>query len=153
MILIAEDNPASHEFLTELLTGWGYETIHAANGLEVLSHVETATPELILLDLQMPDLDGYGVLRRLRADERLQHLPVVALTAFAMRGDREKALELGFDGYLTKPIDSALLRQVVIRFCGERNGRSRYSVEVNARRARGRRESCHEDERSRGRRR
>jgi len=123
MILIAEDNAANHEFLTELLTAWGYETIHAVNGLEVLSHVESSTPELILLDLQMPGLDGYGVLRRLRADERFQRIPVVALTAFAMRGDREKALERGFDGYLTKPIDSASLRQSVIHFCGERKDR------------------------------
>jgi CheY-like chemotaxis protein len=132
MILIAEDNPANHEFLTELLTAWGYDTAHAVSGLDVLAQVETAIPKLILLDIQMPDLDGYGVLRRLRADERLQRLPVVALTAFAMRGDREKALELGFDGYLTKPIDTALLRQVVVRFCGERNRDRGRGVEVNA---------------------
>jgi Response regulators consisting of a CheY-like receiver domain and a winged-helix DNA-binding domain len=131
MILIAEDNPANHEFLTELLTAWGYDTAHAVNGVEVLSQLETATPDLILLDLQMPGLDGYGVLRQVAADERLSICPSSALTAFAMRGDREKALELGFDGYLTKPIDSALLRQVVIRFCGERSRHPGDGVEVN----------------------
>lgn len=131
MILIAEDSPASLEFLTELLNAWGYATAQAVSGLEALSQVETATPELVLLDLQMPDLDGYGVLQRLRSDERFKGLPVVALTAFAMRGDREKALQLGFDAYLTKPIDSALLRQVVIRFCGQRTGPAVDSVESN----------------------
>jgi two-component system, cell cycle response regulator DivK len=109
-ILAAEDNPANRELLTEMLDAWGYESIQAVDGAEALAKTESNTPDLVLLDIQMPVLDGYAVLSRLRNDRRFSRLPVVALTASAMRGDREKALASGFDGYITKPIDGPLLR-------------------------------------------
>jgi CheY-like chemotaxis protein len=114
-ILVAEDNPANRELLTEMLDAWGYESIQAVDGAEVLTKAEADNPDLVLLDIQMPVLDGYAVLSRLRNDPRFSRLPVVALTAFAMRGDREKALASGFDGYITKPIDGVLLRDELER--------------------------------------
>lgn len=109
-ILIGEDNPANLELLTEILQGWGYSIQQALTGTQVLWLAEVSTPDLILLDIQMPEMDGFAVLGRLRIDERVRHIPVIALTAYAMRGDRERALRSGFDGYVTKPIDRASLR-------------------------------------------
>lgn len=112
-ILIGEDNPANLELLTEILQAWGYSVQQASTGLEVISVAEASTPDLILLDIQMPELDGFAVVRRLRTNERVRHIPVIALTAYAMRGDRERALQGGFDGYVTKPIDRILLRSEI----------------------------------------
>lgn len=109
-ILVAEDNPASRELLRELLANPDYRVIEAGDGEEVLQKVEEEQPDLVLLDIQIPKLDGFAVLHRLRQDPRFATLRVVALTAYAMRGDREKGLAAGFDGYLTKPIDAAALR-------------------------------------------
>lgn len=109
-ILVAEDNPASMEFLAELLTSSGYDVVQATNGQEALQKIAANSPDLVLLDIQMPGLDGYSVLRRVRGDEKMARLRVVAFTAYAMPGDREKALAAGFDGYITKPIRAATLR-------------------------------------------
>ena len=115
-ILIADDNAASRELLKEVLEMSGYEVIEATNGVEAVDGVRESAPDLVLVDIQMPLLDGYGVLRELRADPRYAHLRVVALTAFAMQGDRERAQTAGFDGYITKPIEIAALRQEVRKF-------------------------------------
>lgn len=112
-ILIGEDNPINKELLTAILEQWGYSVREASNGEEVLAGIEASVPDLVLLDIQMPELDGYAVLRRLRADSRFEHLKIVALTAYAMRGDRERALEAGFDGYVVKPVDRKVLRDEI----------------------------------------
>jgi len=117
-ILVVEDNAANRELLQEVLALDGYQVREAVDGREALAQVESATPDLVLLDLQVPKLDGYGVLQELRADARWAKLPVVAVTAFAMRGDREKALAVGFDAYVTKPIDTAALRRELKRLLG-----------------------------------
>lgn len=91
-----------------------YEITEAGDGHEVLAGVERQRPDLILLDVQMPRLDGYGVLTRLREDARHADLPVMALTAFAMRGDRERGLVAGFTNYVTKPIDIGALRRLLV---------------------------------------
>ena len=114
-ILIAEDNAANKELLIEVLSEWGYVVLDASTGLEALSFLEFRTPDLALLDIQMPELDGYGVVRRMREDPRFSKIPVIALTAFAMRGDREKALQHGFDGYVSKPLDLTLLEKETSR--------------------------------------
>jgi CheY-like chemotaxis protein len=114
-ILIGEDNPANQELVTEILQSWGYSVQQASTGPEVVSMVEASTPDLILLDIQMPEMDGFAVVSRLRANEKVRHIPIVALTAYAMRGDRERALQGGFDGYVTKPLDRALLRYEIQR--------------------------------------
>lgn len=114
-VLIGEDNPANLELLTEILQGWGYTVEQASTGPKVVELVEVSTPDLILLDIQMPEMDGYAVVRMLRIDERVRHIPVIALTAYAMRGDRERALKSGFDGYITKPINRTSLRSEIER--------------------------------------
>jgi CheY-like chemotaxis protein len=108
-ILIAEDDPASRELLWELLVGRAYRVVQACDGREALQKIEQERPDLVVLDVQMPGLDGLAVLRQLREDPRFSALPVVALSAYAMRGDRERGLAAGFDAYLTKPIDAAAL--------------------------------------------
>jgi two-component system cell cycle response regulator DivK len=112
-VLVADDNDASRELIREVLELSGYDVIETADGQDAVSRARENAPDLVLVDIQMPRLDGYGVLRELRADPRLSGLPVVALTAFAMQGDRERALAAGFDGYITKPVDIAALRQEI----------------------------------------
>jgi CheY-like chemotaxis protein len=115
-ILVVDDNAASRELIREVLEMNGYDVIEAADGEDAVHRARESVPDLVLADIQMPRLDGYGVLRELRADPRLSGLRVVALTAFAMQGDRERALDAGFDGYITKPVEIAALRQEIKRF-------------------------------------
>jgi len=115
LILIADDRPSSRELLRTVLQRAGYAVIEAGDGEEALEQAQNGRPDLILLDLQMPKLDGYGVLARLRSDERFRTLPVLALTASAMSGDREKILAAGFTDYLSKPAGPDKLREAVAR--------------------------------------
>jgi CheY-like chemotaxis protein len=115
-ILVADDNVASRELIREVLELSNYEVIEASDGLDALHKARQSTPDLVLVDIQMPHLDGYGVLRELRADPRCEGLRVLALTAFAMQSDRERAMNAGFDGYITKPVEIATLRRELQRF-------------------------------------
>jgi two-component system cell cycle response regulator DivK len=115
-ILVADDNPASRELIREVLEMSGYDVVEAADGRDAVVRAREHVPDLVLVDIQMPRLDGYGVLRELRADPLFSRLRVVALTAYAMQGDRDRALDSGFDGYITKPVDIAALRQEVKKF-------------------------------------
>jgi two-component system cell cycle response regulator DivK len=108
-ILIAEDNAVNRELLRELLEGRGYSVDEACNGKEALEKLAQSLPDLLLLDLGMPVLDGFATLAKIREDPRMASLPVLAVTAYAMRGDQEKAIDAGFDGYLSKPINPAAL--------------------------------------------
>lgn len=108
-IVVAEDNAVNAELIREFLHMRGFETIEAANGQDALDKIAAYHPEVVLLDIQMPVLDGFAVIGRIRSDPSHQHLRVIALTAYAMRGDREKALAAGFDDYVTKPIDFEML--------------------------------------------
>ena len=108
-ILIAEDNPVNRELLHELLEARGYEVEEAENGQEALQMIAQSRPDALLLDLNMPVLDGFSTVRKIREDAAISSLPVLAVTAYAMRGDREKTLQAGFDGYLSKPINPAAL--------------------------------------------
>ena len=114
-ILVAEDNAVNRELLRELLETRGYTVFEACDGQEALHMIEQAQPELLLLDIGMPVLDGFAVIRRIRESPRLARLPVVAVTAYAMRGDRERILESGFDGYLSKPLNPSSLTQELDR--------------------------------------
>ncbi len=109
-ILVAEDDLASRELIREILETCGYQVLEARDGREALQRVEETAPDLVLLDIQRPVMDGFAVLRQLRQDSRFATLRVAAITAYAMRGDREKALRAGFDAYITKPIDATALR-------------------------------------------
>ena len=119
LILIADDRPSSRELLRLVLERAGYQVAEAEDGDQAVDRARSRHPDLILLDLQMPGLDGYGVLAALRSDPRFRHLPVVALTASAMRGDRERIMEAGFTDYLAKPAGPEALRDAVARLLGE----------------------------------
>jgi two-component system cell cycle response regulator DivK len=114
-ILIADDKATSRELLRAVLEKQGHAVIEAADGEEALQKARAETPDLILLDLQMPRRNGYDVLGELRRDPQHAALPIIALTASAMQGDREKALAAGFTSYLTKPVALAHLREEVER--------------------------------------
>jgi len=120
LILIADDRPSSRELLRLVLERAGYAVVEAEDGEQALAVARTENPDLILLDLQMPGLDGYGVLSALRRDARFVHLPVLALTASAMRGDRERILAAGFTDYLAKPAGPETLRDTVARLLERR---------------------------------
>jgi CheY-like chemotaxis protein len=108
-ILVAEDNAVNRELLRELLEIRGYTVEEACDGQEALQMIERAKPDLLLLDIGMPVMDGFAVVRRIRENPELAPLPVVAVTAYAMQGDREKILNSQFDGYLSKPVDARSL--------------------------------------------
>ncbi|HEX4039164.1 MAG TPA: response regulator [Acidobacteriaceae bacterium] len=115
LILIADDRPSSRELLRLVLERAGYEVIEAEDGQDALDRARSGNPDLILLDLQMPGMDGYQVLAALRGEDRFQNLPILALTASAMRGDRERILAAGFTDYLAKPAGPEILRETVAR--------------------------------------
>jgi PAS domain S-box-containing protein len=109
-VLVADDNPAGRDLVRESLAEHVSAIIEAADGREALAKIRETHPDLVLLDIQMPEMDGYAVVREIRADPALQGIRVVALTAFAMQGDRERAIEAGFDDYITKPVTLAKLK-------------------------------------------
>jgi CheY-like chemotaxis protein len=117
-VLIAEDNAVNRELLRELLELRGYTVLEACDGQEALHMIEQTQPELLLLDIGMPVMDGFAVIQRIREDPRLAKLPVVAVTAYAMRGDQERILSSGFDGYLSKPVNPSSLTQELDRVLG-----------------------------------
>jgi two-component system cell cycle response regulator len=129
-ILIIEDNAANLELMRYLLHAFGYDAHTARGGADGIEQAKAAPPDLILCDVQMPGMDGYEVLRAMRAQAGLARLPVIAVTALAMVGDRDKALAAGFDGYLSKPIDPATFVQEIESFlpAGSRGVSSRASA-------------------------
>ncbi len=102
-ILIADDHPMNREMLEEMLLSLGYEAIVTSNGEEALQKIEQAKPDLALIDIQMPKLDGMAFIQRIREKPLYATFPVIAVTAYAMQGDREKMLEAGFTSYIAKP--------------------------------------------------
>jgi CheY-like chemotaxis protein len=123
-ILIAEDNAVNRELLHELLEARGYAVEEAGNGQEALQMIARSRPDALLLDLNMPVLDGFATVRKIREDATISNLPVLAVTAYAMRGDREKTLEAGFDGYLSKPIIPSALDAELERIWNKPNTKS-----------------------------
>ena len=119
-VLVVEDNEKNMKLFRDVLQAAGYDTIEATTAGQALDVVATNRPDLVLMDIQLPDMDGIEALRRLRADERTAATPVVALTALAMDGDRERFLAAGFDGYISKPVDIAGFVATVRAHCEER---------------------------------
>jgi two-component system cell cycle response regulator DivK len=105
LILIVEDNEKNLKLVRDVLEFNGYETVAARNAADAVSLATARQPDLVLMDIQLPDADGVTALRRLRSNSETASMVVVALTAFAMKDDRERLLGAGFDGYLEKPID------------------------------------------------
>jgi CheY-like chemotaxis protein len=114
-ILIAEDNDVNRELLRELLQHFGYEVFEAANGVEALKEAARVQPDLFLLDIQMPHMDGITLLKNLRAEPKLASIPAIALTAYAMIDEAEKIKQAGFNGYVTKPFDFPQLKEAIER--------------------------------------
>src|SRR5229473_904707 len=104
-VLVVEDNPASLDLMVYLLKAFGHTPLSARDGLEGIAAAQRELPDLILCDIQLPGADGVEVCRQLKNDPALQDIPLVAVTAYAMVGDREKLLAEGFNGYLSKPIN------------------------------------------------
>ncbi len=108
-ILIVEDQEDNRRIMRDLFTSAGYETIEAVSGEEGVAMAKTHRPDLILMDIQLPDLDGYEATRRIKADPTLHQIPIIAVTSYALSGDEVKALDAGCDAYVTKPFSPRLL--------------------------------------------
>jgi CheY-like chemotaxis protein len=115
-ILIVEDNPLNMELVADILEANGYRVCQAISGKDAISQVEKELPDLVLMDIQLPGLDGLTVTGILKDNAKTAHIPVIALTAHAMRGDEEKARQAGCDGYISKPIDTRALPQTIRQF-------------------------------------
>jgi len=115
-ILLIEDNEQNRYLVTYLLQARGWEVVHAVDGPTGLALAATVAPALILLDIQLPGMDGYAVARALRESPALAAIPVVAVTSYAMAGDRERCIEAGCNGYIEKPIDPQVFATQVEQF-------------------------------------
>jgi two-component system cell cycle response regulator DivK len=115
-ILYIEDNPHNMRLVRKMLKMGGYDVVEALTGQDGLSKAEKERPQLILLDINLPDMDGVEVCDRLRGSDDTHHIPIIALTANAMHGDRERFLNSGMDGYLAKPITRNELLNTVRQF-------------------------------------
>ena len=118
-VLVVEDNERNMKLFRDVLQGSGYRTLEATTGTRAVELVIEHGPDLVLMDIQLPDIDGIEALYQLRADVRTASVPVLALTAQAMEGDRERFLAAGFDGYLSKPVNIADFVATVKRYCEE----------------------------------
>jgi two-component system, cell cycle response regulator DivK len=114
-ILVVEDNPRNMKLIRDLLRATGFRTLEASTAGEALVLATEHRPALVLMDIRLPDMDGVEALRRLRMDSGTASIPVLAVTAQAMKGDGERFKEAGFDGYLTKPVDIDELLSIVVR--------------------------------------
>jgi len=121
-ILVVEDNVLNMKLFRDVLIATGYQTLEATTGAEAVELAAAHVPDLVLMDVQLPGIDGVQALHRLRADDRTAAIPVLAVTAQAMQGDRQQFLAAGFDGYLSKPVDVRELIGTVRRHCDGRAG-------------------------------
>ncbi len=119
VVLIVEDNALNMKLFNDLLEAHGYETLQTGDGLEALSMARRYRPDLILMDIQLPQISGLEVTKWLKEDDELKSTPVVAITAFAMKGDEEQIREGGCEAYLAKPISVKTFLETVRRFIGE----------------------------------
>jgi len=124
-ILLVEDNEKNMKLLRDVLTAKGYRVLEATSGEEAVELTLADEPQLVLMDVQLPGIDGVEALRRVRADPRTTGVPVLALTAQAMDGDRERFLAAGFDGYLSKPVDIVELLATVAAYMHLRGASAR----------------------------
>jgi two-component system cell cycle response regulator DivK len=117
-ILVVDDDEKNMKLFRDVLQATGYRTLEATTGGDAVRLATDQAPALVLMDIRLPDIDGLEALRRLRSAERTASIPVLAVTAQAMKGDRERFIEAGFDGYLSKPVDVDELLDYVSRFTG-----------------------------------
>lgn len=119
-ILVVEDNKKNRLLLKDILMYYGYEVIEAVNGEEGVRLAIEHKPDLIFMDIQMPVMNGFRAVEALKDNPDTKHIKIVAVTSFAMKGDREKVLKAGFDGYIAKPIDTEQLPEIVKELIGLR---------------------------------
>lgn len=119
IVLIVEDNELNMKLFHDLLAAHGYQTVLTRNGIDALSLARQHRPNLILMDIQLPEVSGLEVTRWLKEDPELRDIPVVAVTAFAMKGDEERIRSGGCEAYLSKPISVAIFLETVRRFTGD----------------------------------
>lgn len=119
-VLIVDDNPVNLKLIRVLLQGEGYDVRTAADAEEALGLLERFSPEIILMDIQLPGMDGLTLTRRLKASPATRDIVVLALTAYAMKGDEQRVLDAGCDGYVAKPVDTRTLPQVVATYLDHR---------------------------------
>lgn len=117
-ILVIEDHEENRRLLRDLLTSFGYDLTEALTGEEGLTAAAANPPDLILMDIQLPGIDGYETTRRIKADPALRHIPVIAVTSYALSGDDVKAFAAGCDAYVTKPFDPADLLEKIKGYLG-----------------------------------
>jgi len=115
-VLVVEDNQDNREMVVKALKFNGYQVIEAVDGQEAIEKAKAENPDLILLDIYLPKMDGYEVTKRLKGDYDVRSIPIIALTAHAMKGNREEALAAGCDGYIPKPIDVRELPKQIEHF-------------------------------------
>lgn len=115
-ILYVEDNPDNRNLIRRVLSAEGYLFVEAANANQAIEKLSNQKVDLILMDINMPDVDGYTLTARIKRMEKYSRIPIIAVTANVMRGDREKSLDAGCDGYIQKPIDIDTLAQQIERF-------------------------------------
>ncbi len=115
-ILYIEDNLDNRKLVRRVLEVEGYDVVEAKDGMQAMERLESDHIDLALMDINMPEMDGYTLTARIKANPRFAHLPIVAVTANVMRGDRERSLQAGCDGYIQKPIDIDTLSQQIERF-------------------------------------
>lgn len=115
-ILYIEDNAENRQLIRRVLMAEGYDMLDAANARQAMEIIQGTRPDLILMDINMPDIDGYTLTARIRATPGFERVPILAVTANVMRGDRERSLEAGCDGYIQKPIDIDTLTQQIARY-------------------------------------
>ena len=115
-ILVVEDNDRNRRLLKVLLKAKGYEVIEAATGQEAMNYLKHQNPDLILMDIQLPNTDGLALTKKIKNDSETGHIPIVAVTAYAMKGDKERILEAGCDAYISKPINTRELPLLIETF-------------------------------------
>jgi two-component system cell cycle response regulator DivK len=121
-VLVVEDNDKNMKLFRDVLVASGYRTLEATTGGQAVKLAAEHAPDLVLMDIELPDIDGVETLSRLRADERTASIPVLALTAQAMHGDRERFLAAGFDDYISKPVNVLELVDTVRQHCDGGDG-------------------------------
>jgi len=115
-ILCVEDNPQNMRLVRKILKHQGYEVLEAEDGTTAIAKTESEKPDLVLMDVNLPDIDGLQATRHLKANPDIHHIPIIALTANAMYGDEERCLAAGCDGYISKPVSKAKLLEVIEAF-------------------------------------
>jgi CheY-like chemotaxis protein len=121
-VLVVDDNPINLELVGDVLESAGFTVLKTSRAMDSLTLAQQARPDIILMDIDMPGMDGFEALSQLRADARTRRIPTVAVTAFAMRDDRQRAIDAGFDSYIAKPIDTRTLAGTVEQLLNAQRG-------------------------------